>query len=197
MGLHRRGRCGRRGRWGRGPIRKDLEGGAGDLLRAGVRGRLAQGALRYLVSRQESLVDRQAEEVAQVARSAEPGSHLPAVSENRVRVLPRQDDVAARLIGNRPERQHEILRRIMGRIRPGHRDESLPAARQSDVTHNSTKRHNRRAEGRPAVCDGYIRMMGLPPQPVASSAAGGAGRLRRSAARAGGWSQPQLPAGPF
>jgi hypothetical protein len=115
-------------------IRQDFEGGAGDLLRAGMRGRLAQGALRHLVSSPERLVDRQAEEVAQVTRS-ESGSHLPAVSENRVRVLPRQDDAAARVIGNRPERQHEILRH---RGRPGWcRNECLPAARPSDLTHKN------------------------------------------------------------
>lgn len=85
-----------------------------------MRSRLPQCTLRHQVPRQERLIDRQAEEVAQVTRSAELRPHGVAVGENRVRVVARQNDAPARLIGDRAERQHEILSHAVRERRPCH-----------------------------------------------------------------------------
>ena len=52
-------------------IRQELKGCANDLLGTSVRSRLPQCTLRYQVSRQERLVDRQAEEITQITRSSQ------------------------------------------------------------------------------------------------------------------------------
>ncbi len=100
--------------------RQELKGCAGNLLGTGMWSRLPQCTLRHEVPRQERLVDRQAEEIAQITGRTELRPHGAAVGENRVRVVARQNDAPAGLIRDRAERQHEIRSHVVRKRRPRH-----------------------------------------------------------------------------